>query len=164
MILAIDPGSEKSGWLLLGWDGEPKRHGIDDNDDLLALLEPVEADQLVIEHTPPYVMRTAQGGSYVPSQVFDTAFYCGRLAQEWMNLSGELPALVPRRDVLKHVTGKASRVGDKEVRRALIERWGGKDTAIGTKAAPGPLYGIKSHVWAALGVGLTFYERGSDGL
>lgn len=164
MILAIDPGSEKSGWIQIGWDGEPRRHGLDDNEDLLVMIERMEVDDLAVEYTPPYVMRNAKGGAYVPSQVFDTAFYCGRLAQEWFGLSGDMPALVPRRDVLKHITGKGSRVGDKEVRAALIERWGGKERAIGTKAAPGPLYGVKSHIWAALGVGLTFYERGSDGL
>lgn len=162
MILAIDPGSEKSGWVQLR-DGDLRSFGIDSNEDVLdVLLVDGKADTLVIEHTPPYAMQTKSGGHYVPRQVFETAFYCGRLAQEWMNLRGELPALVPRRDVLKHITGKGARVGDKEVRAALIDRWGGKDTAIGKKASPGPLYGVSSHVWAALAVGLTYYETRSE--
>ena len=159
MILAIDPGSEKSGWVVLNGEADPSAFGIDGNEDVLGMLDHNNrTEELVIEFTPPYAMQTATGGHYVPRQVFDTAFYCGRLAQEWMNLRGELPALIPRRDVLKHITGKGSRVGDKEVRAALIDRWGGKEQAIGRKASPGPLYGVSSHVWAALGVGLTYYE------
>lgn len=163
MILAIDPGSEKSGWVTIR-DGDPSSFGIDDNEDVLGFFldHLCNAEHLVIEHTPPYARETKGGRAYVPHQVFETAFYCGRLAQEWMNLRGELPALIPRRDVLKHITGKGSRVGDKEVRAALIDRWGGKEQAIGRKADPGPLYGVTSHVWAALGVGLTYYETRSE--
>ena len=45
------------------------------------------------------------------------------------------------------------RAKDSNIRQALLDLYGGdKRKAIGIKAEPGPLYGIKSHMWAALGV------------
>ena len=42
---------------------------------------------------------------------------------------------------------------DAAVRRAMIEEHGGtKAIAVGTKAKPGPLYGVTSHAWQALGL------------
>ena len=42
---------------------------------------------------------------------------------------------------------------DAAVRRAMIEEHGGtKSIAVGTKAKPGPLYGVTSHAWQALGL------------
>ncbi len=36
-----------------------------------------------------------------------------------------------------------------------------KDAAIGKKAAPGPLYHVKSHLWAALAVALAWHDQHS---
>jgi hypothetical protein len=35
-------------------------------------------------------------------------------------------------------------------------------TAIGRKAAPGPLYGISRDVWSALAVAVTYADRGGN--
>jgi hypothetical protein len=40
------------------------------------------------------------------------------------------------------------RAKDANIRQALIDKLG----AVGTKKAPGPLYGISGHLWAALAV------------
>jgi hypothetical protein len=58
-----------------------------------------------------------------------------------------------RREVLRglDVTGKGNR--DSLVRQRLIEIHGGdRASAVGTKARPGPLYGVSSHAWQALAV------------
>jgi len=58
-----------------------------------------------------------------------------------------------RREVLQALN--CSRKGNKDslVRTACIEVHGGdRKTAIGTKQNPGPLYGVSSHAWQALGV------------
>ena len=47
---------------------------------------------------------------------------------------------------------KNNRAKDKNIRQALIDRFGPGKAAIGTKKAPGPLYGLKSHLWSALAV------------
>lgn len=33
------------------------------------------------------------------------------------------------------------------------------EMVIGTKKTPGPLYSVKSHIWAALGVAIVFEDR-----
>ena len=66
---------------------------------------------------------------------------------------------VYRREVLRalDVTGKGNR--DSLVRQRLIEMHGGeRRAAMGTKKAPGPLYGVSSHAWAALAVAVAAQE------
>ena len=57
---------------------------------------------------------------------------------------------------------KSTRAKDSNVRQAIIDRYpatgGGKTPQIGTKAQPGPLYGVSKDVWSALAVAITFAE------
>ena len=52
---------------------------------------------------------------------------------------------------------------DLKYRAALIDRFGGKDKAIGCKSAPGPLYSVKADAWSALALATTFADRGASG-
>ncbi len=158
-VLAIDPGSQVSGYVEFS-DGKIIRHGITCNEGLLKMIEIFDARNCAIEFTPPYAMASRKMPGkpvhhYVPSQVFEAAFFAGRVAQEWMSHRGELPKLMKRGDVLKFITGKRTRVNDKDVRAALIERFGGEE-AIGRKAPIGKR--ITSHCWAALAVAVTYEE------
>ena len=45
--------------------------------------------------------------------------------------------------------------GRQRSRQALLDRFGGS-TAIGRKAAPGPLHGISRDVWLALAIAVTY--------
>jgi hypothetical protein len=52
------------------------------------------------------------------------------------------------------------RATDANIRASLIDRYGpGKDSAIGSKRSPGPLYGLKGDEWSALAVALTVSAR-----
>ena len=55
------------------------------------------------------------------------------------------------------------RAKDANIRQAIIDRFGGKAAAIGTKKNPGPLYGVSGDVWAAIAVGLTWQDRQRTG-
>ena len=58
-----------------------------------------------------------------------------------------------RREVLQALDCAKKGNKDGYVRAACIELHGGeKSVAVGTKKAPGPLYGVSSHGWQALGV------------
>ena len=58
-----------------------------------------------------------------------------------------------RRQVLQALGCARHGNKDSHVRNALIEIHGGsRQVAIGKKADPGPLYGVSSHAWQALGV------------
>lgn len=149
-ILAIDPGCEQSAWVRL-IDGEPAEHGKCQNDSLLRKLYLDELhtdDRVAIEMIASY-------GMPVGREVFETVLWTGRFFEAWTHRQMTPPWLIYRRDVkLYHC--ESSRANDANIRAALIDRYGpGKERAIGTKKAPGPLYGIKADEWSALAIALT---------
>lgn len=155
MLLAIDPGSEQSGCVVYGVEENViLESGIVDNLQMLDdLALSMMIDTLVIEYP---VVR----GQMMKSQVIETIFWIGRFAQVW----GDMGTFIrfDRREVALRLCGRAA-AKDKQIRRALIERFpktgGGKEPSIGTKVSPGPLYGIKTHCWAALGVAVAYTDR-----
>lgn len=164
-ILAIDPGSERSAWLL--WDGRVVDFGLEDNDSVLAFCRQIQLtydrdgigaagtvkaspDVVVIEQMRGF-LRTAG------LEVFETCRWAGRFEEAAHPTRVEL---LGRKEVVTHLTGSA-RSGDVDVRAALIDRFGGvggKAAAIGLKASPGPLFGISKDVWSALAIALTWAD------
>ena len=57
-----------------------------------------------------------------------------------------------------HLCGNM-RARDGNIRQALLDRFGGKDRAIGRKGSYGPLHGISGDCWSALAVGVTWLEQ-----
>ncbi|WP_274347012.1 hypothetical protein [Xanthomonas campestris] len=100
-----------------------------------------DIDTLAIEMIASY-------GMPVGREVFETCVWVGRYQQAWR--SPEAVQLVYRRDVKLHLCGNA-KAKDANIRQALLDLIGPQ----GTKRAPGPTYGVKSHAWAALGVAAT---------
>ncbi len=157
-VLAIDPGPEQSAWLWFDCESKlPVEFGIDDNRRVLFLIScwgcSNEWDaRLAIEMAACY-------GMVVGQSIFETVFWTGRFVEAW---GGEAFTLVYRLDV-KMCLCHDTRAKDTNIRQALIDRFpatgGGKVPQIGVKRQPGPLYGIKSHLWAALGVAVTFAEK-----
>lgn len=144
-ILAIDPGDKRSGWILL--DGEtPLDFGKATNEEMRSIVRVTDAELLVVEYMAAMGMPTAQ-------EVLDAQFWLGRFVEAWR---GKWKA-IKRRDVKLAICGQ-SRAKDANIRQALIDRYGGKEVAIGRKASPGPLYGISADVWAALAVGIAHLE------
>ena len=146
--ICIDPGPQESG--IVWMHGEnPEIASIMDNHAVLDILKHEEnaPGELAIEMIASY-------GMPVGKDVFETCLWIGRFIQAW---DGE-HHLVYRKDVKMTLCG-TTRAKDSNIRQALIDRYGpGKDKAIGKKATPGPLYGVKKHAWAALAVGVTRIE------
>jgi hypothetical protein len=153
-ILAIDPGNEMSAWCELE-DGKRPRHDKVTNEVLLASLRNHataiwKPDVVAIEMIASY-------GMAVGREVFETCLWIGRFQEAWEARGGTV-RLVYRKDVKLHHC-QTVRATDANIRAALIDRYGpGKERAIGKKAAPGPLFGIKGDEWAALAVALTASE------
>lgn len=150
-LLAIDPGTTKSAWVYMEWD-RIIDHAIEDNADVMRQIRNVGSfcgTHLVIE-------QIASFGMPVGKEVFETVFWSGRFAQLWEHCGGSWSRM-PRKEVCMHICGSA-RAKDQNIRQALIDRYGGKETAIGKKRNPGPLYGIKADEWQALGLAITFLE------
>ena len=150
-VLAIDPGPEQSAWLIVNEAGVLCSFGIVPNQQVLERLEtwasPGEARQpeVVIEMIASY-------GMAVGTSVFETCVWIGRFEQHAANY-GALVTRLPRLAVKMHLCHTA-RAKDSNVRQALVDRFGDP----GTKKNPGKLYGIKSHLWPALALAVTYLD------
>ena len=154
-ILALDPGTLETGWVVY----DSKTHtildkGITENYGLKMFIksniETRNYDTVAIEMIASY-------GMPVGREVFETCLFIGQLMQ--MMDDAYVPCkLIFRREVKQAIcnNGKAK---DPQIRQALIDQFprtgGGAKPQIGNKKQPGRLYGITSHIWAALGVAIT---------
>ncbi len=150
--LAIDPGTTESQYLVLDGAKILEKNFLP-NEQLLAAIP------AILEGIHPAIcIEGVQGmGMIVGQEVFDTAVWVGRYFQQCVNC-GRVPTVVYRRAVKLHICGDA-RAKDPNIRQALIDRFGGKEKAIGKKASQGPLYGVSSHAWAALALAITFADN-----
>lgn len=147
-ILAIDPGNTMSAWCEIE-DGKPIGAAKVSNDAVLDMLRKPTA---IIEAVA--IEMIASYGMPVGKEVFETCLWIGRFL-EACEVRLQRTMLVYRRDV-KQFHCHTARANDASIRAALIDRFGpGRENAVGTKRAPGPLYGIKGDEWSALAVGLT---------
>lgn len=158
-VLAIDPGTTESAWCLLDDDGSPIRFGKAKNQALLDMLRMNAfggmAEACVQEMVASYGMAVGQ-------DVYRTVWWAGRFAEAWAQHEDHSPPIeLFRKEIVVHLCGSA-RAKDKNVRAALIDRFGkegGQSAAIGRKANPGPLYGVSADVWSALAIGITAQDR-----
>lgn len=148
-LIAIDPGTEQSA--VLTWNGTSAQDAVIlDNAGVRDWLA-FEADRL-----PLYVEMVACYGMPVGREVFETCLFIGQLKEIWEQKG--LPfTLVYRRDVKTHICG-SMKAKDSNIRQALIDRLG----VVGTKKRPGPLHGVSSHLWAALGVAVYAHDTMKD--
>lgn len=138
VIFAIDPGTERSGWVLFD-GGQVLDCGVHPNVDVLEWVRHGQgADTLAIEMVACY-------GMAVGREVFETVRWIGRFQQAWRD--PESVRFVYRSDV-KLALCNSTKARDPNVRQALIDALGPP----GNKSSPGPTYGVTSHAWAALGV------------
>lgn len=143
MILAIDPGTEQSGWCTFD-AGRVIESGVSPNKDALEHIRQCcnsRVQTLAIEMVASY-------GMPVGREVFETVRWIGRFQQAWRD--PEAVKLVYRREVKLYLCG-SMKAKDANVWQALLDKLG----PVGTKKAPGPLYGVKSHARSALAVAIT---------
>jgi hypothetical protein len=155
-IFAIDPGSTSSGWLRAE-DPDPSGRyplrvldcGIADNEELLRGLvtHHWEFEIFALEMVESF-------GMAVGREVFETVYWSGRFAQAAV----PLPCLRIGRKACKLQLCGSARATSANIRQALLDLFGGP-SAVGTKKAPGPLYGVKSHAMSALAVAVTCTQR-----
>jgi hypothetical protein len=148
MILAIDPGTTQSGWCV--YDGAAVLHsGVSPNHDVLGMI----ADDDLFDHLA--IEMIASYGMAVGREVFETCVWIGRFKQT--HRMPDAVRLVYRKDVKMHLCG-TTKAKDANIRQALIDLFpatgGGKTPQIGIKDKPGPLFGVSSHAWPALGVAI----------
>lgn len=145
-LLALDPGTFQTGVCVFK-DGRVDAAGVDFNDDVLARVEGLGMFQnVVIEMMSSYGMPCGQ-------EVMETLVWIGRFMQASRGQTYRLY----RKDVKLHLC-QSARAKDANIWAAIVDRYGGKEKAVGRKKTPGPLYHVKSHARAALAVGLCFLD------
>lgn len=154
-ILALDPGTTQTGWAIVDEKLRISEHGIHDNRYLLRMIQQrgSEFDRLATE------MISSQGMA-VGKSVFDTCVWIGRFVQAWRE--PEQAIIIFRHQVKMHLCN-STRAKDANIRQAIIDLYeplgGGNTPQIGNKERPGPLYGVSSHVWPAIGVAIVAHHQ-----
>jgi len=155
-VFGIDPGNVESAYCVYF----PDTHSIGEfgkvpNNELRRILK----TRLAWDHLYAVEM-VASYGMPVGADIFETVLWAGRFMQIVEHADREIHK-VYRKDVKLNLLGRTSG-NDAQVRHTVMSLFrptgGGKTPVVGTKAKPGPLYGVKADVWAALAVCLTAHD------
>lgn len=153
-VVGLDPGTDSSA--IVVFNGlTVESHAILSN---ALVVSRLSGDDMVFSDRAVLATEYMESslGMAVGKETCQTIFWNGRFVQAWCPRPF---ALVTRYNVKKHLCGQV-RATDANIRQALIDRFGGStERAIGKVKAQGPLFGIKSHEWAALAVAVTYYDQ-----
>ena len=166
-ILAIDPGSVKSAYALISFDNgfELLDFGKIDNFEMLPEISDIGMRTLFHEDESfkiyPVVEMVASYGMAVGKDVFETCVWIGRFIQKLENSDYyEKHTKIYRKDEKMCLCG-SMKAKDSNIRQALIDRYAKHDfkNGKGKKNNPDVFYGVSADVWAAIAVGVTYYEK-----
>ena len=160
-ILAIDPGNIESGYAVIEMpDFRLLEFGKVKNEELLEDIEERfiydgSIDVIAIEMVASY-------GMAVGKSVFDTCVWIGRFVQALANDSVDY---VYRKEEKICLCGSL-KAKDSNIRQALIDRYAKHDfkSGKGVKKNPDTFYGVSKDVWQAIAVGVTYYEKFTEGV
>ena len=142
-VLAIDPGTTESAYVVIGDECAPIVFGKVPNAQLLDELPDLEnlAHRAAIEMVASY-------GMAVGADVFETCVWIGRFYERIEGATGLTPELVKRNPIKNHHC-HSSKANDSNIRQALVDRfaYGQPNHGKGTKSAPGWFYGFHSDIW-----------------
>ena len=168
MILAIDPGNEQSGVVLIRErDLKPIVAEKITNEELLDNLlmdryERLEESEC-INHVA--IEMIASYGMAVGQSVFETCVWIGRFIQALEdNYYNDSLKFIYRKDEKMNLCG-SMKAKDSNIVQALIDRFAPNtpNKGKGTKKEPGWFYGFKKDIWQAYAVAVTYYDMYLNG-
>lgn len=147
-LLAIDPGSTESAYVVMGEDYKPLLHEKISNETLLAFIQTDFHDLCL---TDLAIEMVACYGMPVGKEVFETCVWIGRFLQA----ADYIPTkrFIYRKDEKINLCGSL-KAKDGNIRQALIDRFG----PVGIKKNQGFFYGFSKDQWAAMAVGTTYLD------
>lgn len=161
VILAIDPGNEKSGYVVVEHDGEEIHRVLEvgkvDNPDIFGPL----CTNITPDGVDVAIEMIAGMGMPVGQEVFDTCFWIGRF-WEFAITRRHIRNLMKiyRREEKLDLCGSPN-AKDANIRQALVDRYapGQPNFGKGTKKDPGFFYGFSADMWAAMAVAVTYFDK-----
>lgn len=155
-IIAIDPGTLQSALVVLEPGGCVSRAVMAENHLVKALL----VELLDRNPVPIFALEIIEArGMPMGTETIVTAEWVGRFTEAAEPFAK--PIRVKRSEVKQYHCG-SSKAKDSNIRQAIVDRYGGKDAAIGRKASPGALYGISGDEWQALAVALLVQDQATQ--
>lgn len=157
-LLAIDPGTMKSGYVILDIDTyRPLQFGKVDNEEILKIIDSCDTQntKVVFEKFAPQ--------SQTGSTTIDAIVWYGRMIER-VEMHGMRHYHIYRRDVKKHLLGKFSKANgsaDSQIRKALVKRFAQFDfvNGKGNKNNPDWFYGFSTtDCYAACATGVTWID------
>ena len=150
--MGLDPGTSSSA--IVGYSGHTTSDALlASNEEILAWLK--EKARLEGDSRPMLVIeKIASYGLAVGESTFQTVFWSGRFAEAY---GIDKVDRITRGEVKMHLC-RNMRAKDANVRMALLDKFGGKEKAIGNKKNKGIMHGITSHRISAFAVAVTYYE------
>ena len=157
MILAIDPGSTESAYVVLNKVLKPIRFDKIPNNDLLQYLYDDNFADDGIEKVA--IEMVACYGMPVGKEVFDTCVFIGELKEAIANTICADVQFIYRKDEKMNLCN-SMKAKDSNIRQALIDRFAQFDlkNGKGTKKQKDWFYGFKADEWAAYAVGITYFD------
>jgi hypothetical protein len=160
-VLALDPGTTHTGWVLVDSEtGAILGHDKNDNRSLRGVMVNLPGalapDLVLIEAMSPR-------GQRLGIETMEALRWSGRLEEA----ARPTPVIRISRDAVKRTLLGAANVkgADAAIRQVLIDRYGGaggRQSAVGTRKDPGPLFGITADRWAALGLFCAWQDGAPD--
>lgn len=161
-ILAIDPGTIKSGYVIVEYDEHDitrvLRAGKLENHEIMQIIAESEKIDFVIE-------MIAGMGMTVGKEVFDTCVWIGRFWERAITRDFREMQYIYRREE-KLCLCASPRAKDANIKQALADRYapGQPNFGKGTKKQPGFFFGFSADMWAAMAVATTYYDKFVKGM
>lgn len=156
-ILALDPGNTQTGYAIISMP-EFCLHDFGKVDNASLLRSITEGDMMYdLSSLDAVAIEMIDSfGMAVGREVFETCVWVGRFHQAADHPNTHY---VYRKEEKEILCGSL-RAKDANIRRALIDRYARHDlkNGKGTKGNPDVFYGVSKDVWAAIAVGVTYFE------
>ena len=150
-IIGIDPGPQFSAVVIINEELKIIAKAIGENKWVLHQFDCKNSFLSNKKKESVIAIESIEGfGQSVGQPVFDTIFWSGRFCQAFNSDFYK----IGRKAVKSHLCN-TTKCNDSAIREAIIYKYGGpKETK-----KNGKLYGIKSHMWSALAVAITYVEN-----
>ena len=154
MLLAIDPGTTESAYVILDDELKPIEFKKTGNQDVLDMIYATVGD-MWIDHFA--IEMVASYGMAVGKEVFETCVWAGRFVEA----AKHIPKMnrIYRKEEKSNLCG-SMKAKDSNIIQALVDRFatGKPNHGKGTKKEKGWFYGFSKDVWQAYAVGVTYAD------